>query len=151
MDSTSGATPTFPGRWLRLAKRLSRGFDGYAGCEGANARGDVYCLVDPSTARLYEDVPAGTPRGLRVSRQSRLVGSESYEARSNPYGRPYFWSVFSQPTAEPEPGSDVAAVREGWVAVTPLEATESAEESLGLVEDILELTEEAAAAPGSSR
>ena len=105
----------------------------------------------PATVFLNVNVPAGRPRGLRVSRQSRLVGSESYEARRNPYGRPYFWSVFSQPTAEPEPGSDVAAVGDGWVAVTPLQATESAEEALGFVEEILELTEKAAATPGRER
>ena len=80
-----------------------------------------------------------------MGRQSLLAGSESYDARRNPYGRAYFWSVFSQPTAEPEMGSDIAAVRDGWVAVTPLEATESADAVLPSLEELFPPPADAAA------
>lgn len=48
--------------------------DGYAGCEGL-MRGDrdVYCLVDPASARLFVDVPAGTLLYAVPFRETRTV------------------------------------------------------------------------------
>ena len=84
----------------------------------------------PEAVFLNVNVPASATKGLKLARQSRLSGTESYEPHSNPYGRPYLWSKFEQPTAEAEPGSDVAAVRDGYIAVTPLHAHESADAAL---------------------
>jgi outer membrane receptor protein involved in Fe transport len=47
--------------------------DGYAGCEGENERGDVYCLVDPSTARLFLPVPDGALLYAMPFRETRNV------------------------------------------------------------------------------
>jgi len=84
----------------------------------------------PEAVFLNVNVPATATKGLKLTRQSRLFGTESYEPHSNPYGRPYLWSKFEQPTTEAEPGSDVAAVHDGYIAVTPLQAHESAEAAL---------------------
>lgn len=46
--------------------------DDYAGCEG-DIDGDVYCLVDPATARMFVDVPAGTQLYAMPYRESRDV------------------------------------------------------------------------------
>ncbi len=46
--------------------------DGYAGCEG-DVDGDVYCLVDPSTARIFLPVPAGTLLYAMPFRETRDV------------------------------------------------------------------------------
>lgn len=42
-----------------------------------------------------------------------------YDIRSNPQGGNYFWITYEE-SAEPESGSDAAAVREGCISVTPL-------------------------------
>jgi outer membrane receptor protein involved in Fe transport len=52
--------------------------DGYAGCEGSveDGRGrdrDVYCLVDPSTARLFAPVPDGASLYAMPFRETRYV------------------------------------------------------------------------------
>lgn len=46
--------------------------DDYAGCEG-DVDGDVYCLVDPSTARLFAPIPAGALLYAMPFRETRDV------------------------------------------------------------------------------
>jgi 5'-nucleotidase len=76
---------------------------------------------------LNVNVPAGTAlKGLKLARQSNQMGTERFEEAKTPYGRPMLWSFFEQPTTA-EPGSDVQAALEGYVAVTPLVASEFSE------------------------
>jgi 5'-nucleotidase len=75
---------------------------------------------------LNVNVPPGTQnalRGLQVTRQSRLTGTERFEEQKTPSGRRFFFNVWSEPTGDVE-GTDVWAVEHGFVAVTPLRATE---------------------------
>lgn len=73
---------------------------------------------------LNVNVPAGTTnKGLKFARQSSQMGTERYDEAHTPYGRRLFWSFFIQPTTA-EPGSDVQATLDGYVAVTPLRASE---------------------------
>lgn len=106
----------------------------------ASATAEVAAVVKahwlPEGVFLNVNIPAPAVRGLKLARQSRLAGTESYDARRHPYGRPYLWSVFEQPTAEAEPGTDVDAVRNGYVAVTPLQAHESADAALEILSDL---------------
>ena len=71
---------------------------------------------------LNVNVPSGTPRGIRVTRQ----GTRSYRAgaleRFDPSGRPYFWIAGADVTPAGEADGDHAALREGWVSITPLQA-----------------------------
>ena len=60
--------------------------DGYAGCEGANARGDVYCLVDPSTARLFVPVAPGTLLYAMPFRETRNVPVQWWSGNTFPVG-----------------------------------------------------------------
>ena len=73
---------------------------------------------------LNVNVPAGTElKGLKLARQSRRMGTERYEESKTPYGRRVLWSFFEQPTTAEEE-SDIRAALEGYVAVTPLAASE---------------------------
>ena len=77
---------------------------------------------------LNVNVPAGSlealgGQGLRVTRQSAQSGAERFEAQQTPRGRRYYWSIWQEPTGDPE-GTDVWAVEHGFVAVTPLHAGE---------------------------
>jgi outer membrane receptor protein involved in Fe transport len=69
-----------------VSVQFDAALDGYAGCEGENARGDVYCLVDPSTARLYVDVPDGTLLYAMPYRETRRVPQEWWSGNTYPVG-----------------------------------------------------------------
>ena len=78
----------------------------------------------PKGVFLNVNAPAGTElKGLRLATQSNQMGTERFDEARTPYGRRLFWSFFQQPTTG-EPGSDIHAVLEGYVAVTPLKASE---------------------------
>jgi 5'-nucleotidase len=81
----------------------------------------------PKGVFLNVNAPAGAAiKGLRLARQSSQMGMERFEEARTPYGRRMFWSFFEQPTRA-EPGSDVQALLDGYVAVTPLVASEFSE------------------------
>ncbi len=100
----------------------------------AQAAAEVAAVIKehglPDTVFLNVNVPVSVTGAPKLARQSRLTGTESFESRRNMYGRPYLWSFFEQPTGDAEPGSDIDVVREGHVAVTPLQAHESADAAL---------------------
>ena len=78
----------------------------------------------PKGVFLNVNAPAGTElKGLRLATQSNQMGTERFDEARTPYGRRLFWSFFQQPTTA-EPGSDVQAALDGYVAVTPLRASE---------------------------
>ena len=75
---------------------------------------------------LNVNVPAGPAdrlEGLKLVRQSSQFGVERFDEARTPYGRRLYWSFFQQPTTA-EPDTDVQAVLDGYVAVTPLMASE---------------------------
>lgn len=81
---------------------------------------------------LNVNVPAGPAeglKGLRLVRQSARMGVDRFEEAKTPYGRRLYWGLFVQPeTAEPD--TDVQALLDGYVAVTPLVASEFRSEVL---------------------
>ena len=80
---------------------------------------------------LNVNVPVGSVeelKGIQVTRQSMQTGKERFEEQKTPYGRRYFWSVWSEPTGDVE-GTDVWAVEHGYVAVVPLKAGEFDQET----------------------
>lgn len=87
----------------------------------------------PQGIFLNVNVPAGAAlKGMKLARQSSQMGRERFEESKTPYGRRMFWSFFEQPTSA-EPGSDVQAALDGYVAVTPLVASEFSESAFELL------------------
>jgi 5'-nucleotidase len=76
----------------------------------------------PAGVMLNVNVPRASARGIRITRQ----GTRSYRAavveRLDPSGRPYFWIAGADTTPAGEPDGDHAAIREGYVSLTPLQA-----------------------------
>ena len=64
--------------------------------------------------------PGQEPAGVKIVRQCIRPWADTYEQRTDPRGRPYYWnsSVFTLGSTEDD--TDVAALREGYVTVTPL-------------------------------
>jgi 5'-nucleotidase len=74
----------------------------------------------PPKTLLNVNVPAGEPRGIRVTRLGHRVYSEKVVEQMDPRGRTHYWIGAGPPQWEALEGTDMGAVHEGWVALTPL-------------------------------
>jgi 5'-nucleotidase len=67
-------------------------------------------------------LPAGEkPAGVRVVRQCTRPWIDTYEKRLDPRGREYFWNNSIFTLGDTDADTDVAALRDGYVTVTPLQ------------------------------
>jgi 5'-nucleotidase len=60
-------------------------------------------------------------RGICLTRQGLRVYHSRLDERKDPRGKPYYWIGGDAPTGVPERGTDVGALAEGCVSVTPLQ------------------------------
>jgi 5'-nucleotidase len=74
----------------------------------------------PAKTLLNVNVPAGAPRGLRFSRLGHRVYSEKIVEQVDPRGRTHYWLGAGPPEWEALDDTDMGAVHEGFVAITPL-------------------------------
>jgi 5'-nucleotidase len=63
----------------------------------------------------------GSVKGVRVVPQNISPYIEKYDRRVDPRGRTYFWSSNILDCPEPHPDTDVTALDEGYITVTPLQ------------------------------
>jgi 5'-nucleotidase len=77
-------------------------------------------------------LPAAQIRGVALTRQGRVRLVEWFDRRNDPRDRHYYWMVGERLVDEGDPGSgcDDAAVREGYISVTPINFDLTAEEVL---------------------
>lgn len=59
-------------------------------------------------------------RGMRAVPMGQRVYEDRMEFREDPWGRPYWWQGGAAVLASDQPGTDVNAVSDGFVAVTPV-------------------------------
>jgi 5'-nucleotidase len=74
-----------------------------------------------ATINLPALAPGGVPTGLKVVRQCIRAWADTYEERKDPRGRSYFWNSSVFMLGETEEDTDVAALRDGYITVTPLQ------------------------------
>jgi 5'-nucleotidase len=65
-------------------------------------------------------VPASAIRGVHVTHQGRREYVDRVIMRHDPSGRPYYWQAGSIREDTPDPGSDVHAILENAISVTPV-------------------------------
>ena len=58
--------------------------------------------------------------GARITRQGARIYRDELVEREDPRGRKYYWIGGDAPTGVPEPGTDIGALSEGFVSITPL-------------------------------
>ena len=58
--------------------------------------------------------------GVRITRQGARIYRDELVEREDPRGRKYYWIGGDAPTGVPEPGTDIGALSEGFVSITPL-------------------------------
>ncbi len=66
------------------------------------------------------NLPAGSLRGVEITRQGQRRYVNRLEKRADPRGRDYYWVTGSPDAASEAEGTDVRAVAEGRISVTPL-------------------------------
>jgi 5'-nucleotidase len=72
--------------------------------------------------------------GLRVTRQGRRdPGLLSIDARRDTWGEHYYWLAYERRRSNAAEGTDLAAVYDGYISVTPLAMNMTAEAMLGPV------------------
>ena len=90
-------------------------------------------LAQPLAGRSFINinVPAGIPKGLRVTTQAKRNHVTKIDSRMDPRGNAYYWIEEALDEYHPDGGrSDHEAVREGYVSVTPLQPDMTAYDSL---------------------
>jgi 5'-nucleotidase len=66
-------------------------------------------------------LPLEEIKGIRPTRQGLRVYHDRLERREDPRGQPYFWTIGDSPTGVPERGSDIGALTEGYISVSPIQ------------------------------
>src|SRR5262245_22032959 len=62
----------------------------------------------------------GPIKGVKVLPQNVSPYTEKFDRRVNPRGRTYFWASPEFLCPDPHPGSDVEALNDGYITITPL-------------------------------
>ncbi len=111
---------------IAFSLEVGGGFD-FAGA-GRHAREIVLRAVELGISPgmvLNVNIPRldrGEPRGVRVVPQSTAPWTDSYDRRTDPRGRTYFWlGDAGGRAAEDDPDTDLMALRAGYVTITPLQ------------------------------
>ena len=80
---------------------------------------------DLKTGALFNiNIPSlerGPVRGVRVVPQNVAPYVEGFDRRTDPRGRVYFWTTPDFSCPDPHPDTDVTALAEGYITVTPLQ------------------------------
>jgi len=110
------------------ARALDFRYDGGFGFEVA--AGFVAALVErieevplPKSTLLNVNVPAGTPEGVEVTSLGKRIYRDELKldhSEDGPPARRRYWIYGSDPGFHDEPGTDLAAVAAGRIAVTPI-------------------------------
>lgn len=69
-------------------------------------------------------------KGFCITRQGLRIYRDELIKRLDPRGSPYYWIGGQVPTGIPEQETDIAAIRDGWVSITPLELDLTAYQSI---------------------
>ena len=68
----------------------------------------------------FPDLPAEEVRGVRITRQGKRIYEDSIVEKRDPRGRKYYWIGGDSLRSEEMPGSDLEAVEQNWISVTPV-------------------------------
>jgi 5'-nucleotidase len=66
-------------------------------------------------------LPLEEIRGVQITRQGLRIYRDALVQRSDPRGRPYYWIGGEAPGGVPDDGTDIGALHQGYVSVTPIQ------------------------------
>lgn len=77
----------------------------------------------PDGALLNVNIPSLPPeqiKGIKITRQFAHDFKEGFEKRKDPGGKAYYWLIGTDKSIHREEGTDLTAVNEGYISITPL-------------------------------
>lgn len=102
-------------------------------CLGANLPAD--CVVNIN----FPPIAADQVKGIQVTQQGRRDQEVlQIDSRKDGRGNPYFWLTFSDRRATPVEGTDLYAVYDGYISVTPLKLNMTDAETSSLLAEHLQ-------------
>jgi 5'-nucleotidase len=78
----------------------------------------------PKGVLLNVNVPAvesSQIQGVAITRQGRFTFRDGFEKRQDPRGRTYYWLEYEELTIEENGDTDLAAIRQNKISITPLQ------------------------------
>ena len=81
---------------------------------------DIGWPADVLLSVNFPDVPAASVTATAVTRQGRRIAGTKIVAGTDPRNRPYYWIGASSPEDVAVEGTDVGALADGAISVTPL-------------------------------
>lgn len=66
------------------------------------------------------NLPLEEIKGSQVTRQGKRIYRDLLDSRIDPMGRPYYWIGGEVPTGIPDIGTDIGALAQGYVSITPI-------------------------------
>jgi 5'-nucleotidase len=136
-----GHDVTYSGTVTAAMEAIIWGVPGIAVSLGSVENGLVVSDYEPAAslaqkiaeAAIQHTLPAGTLlnvnvpllpvdqiKGFRTTRLGLRVYRDRLDRRVDPRGRPYYWIGGDTPTGISEEGTDIGALSEGYVSITPL-------------------------------
>ena len=85
--------------------------------------------------------PGSEPSGIAITRMGRRVYRDVLIERQDPRGRPYYWIGGDIPGGHLDEGTDIWAVANGYVSVTPMRLDLTAHEVIPELEQTLRVSE----------
>lgn len=92
----------------------------------------------PKNVLLNINVPYLTAeelKGFTITRQGLRLYRDKLDKRFDQRGRPYYWIGGEAPSGVPESGTDIGALVEGYVSITPLQLDLTASDRLTQMQD----------------
>jgi 5'-nucleotidase len=80
-------------------------------------------------------LPLAEIRGVRATRQGLRIYRDALVRRKDPRGRPYYWIGGDAPSGKIEDGTDIGALHDGYVSVTPVKLDLTAHPMIPLVQE----------------
>ena len=74
----------------------------------------------PAGTLVNVNIPAGPVQGVRVARLGKRRYGETVIEKTDPRGRPYFWIGSTIPTGDAEEGTDIGAIADKFISMSPL-------------------------------
>jgi 5'-nucleotidase len=75
----------------------------------------------PPDVLLNVNVPTGSIKGVQITRMGKRVYNDELVTRLDPRGKPYYWIGGAAPTGIADDGTDIGALRNGYISITPIQ------------------------------
>jgi 5'-nucleotidase len=122
---------------VAVSQEIEKGFTFDAAAEFSTrlARHLLGKSLPPKTL-VNVNVPAGEVRGVRVGRLGTRRYGETVIEKTDPRGRPYYWIGSTIPVGDLEEGTDIIAVSQKAISLTPIHLDLTAYHAMDLLEGI---------------